>query len=202
MAEHFGYYDDWKSAILECQRCGWKGSFDEGAVEQYDALMDCSCPDCPWPDTPILAIVSYPTIQESEGNWSRLSESERQQVAARKDFLQQWEAARLVSPDQLPELEGPDLTISWDLVDAGTGGMTVLRHGATEMWHEPALWEGSARFRDVVDILRKKYGVRLADVAPTPASELYLYGDKVTGIGHVQAIRRALKEARDLVGGN
>jgi hypothetical protein len=133
------WYDDWKSAVLECQRCGWKGSFDQGAVEHYEALMDCSCPDCPWPDTPILAIVSYPTIQELVENWFRLSESERQHVTARKDLLQQWEAARLVSPEQLPELEGSDLTFSWDYVDAGTARMTVIRHGTTELWHEPAL---------------------------------------------------------------
>jgi hypothetical protein len=197
MSKHFGYYDDWRSAVLECPRCGWKGSFDQGAVEHYEALMDCSCPRCPWSDTPLLAIVSYPTIQESVDNWPRLSESERQQVTARKDFLQQWERARLVSPEQLPELEGSDLTFSWDYVDAETARMTVIRHGTTEMWHEPALFEGYARFREIVDILQQKYGVRVTDVVPTPASELYLYGDKVTAVEHVQATRRALKEGRD-----
>jgi hypothetical protein len=90
----------------------WKGSFGEGAARHYDALIDCSCPDCPWPDRPILAIVSYPTIQEAKENWSRLSESERKHVAAREDFVQQWEAGRLGSPEQLPELQGSDLTIS------------------------------------------------------------------------------------------
>lgn len=202
MAKHFGYYDDWKSAILECQRCGWKGTFDQGAVEYYDEFMDSRCPLCAWPDAPLLAIVSYPTIQESEQNWSRLSESERQHVTARKDFLQQWEAARLKSPEQLPELEGPDLTIVWDFVDAGTARMTVLRHHRNEIWRELALYEGYSRFREIVDILRQKYGVRVADVVPTPASELYLFGDKLAALDHVQATRNALKKGRGPVGGN
>jgi hypothetical protein len=39
---------------------------------------------------------------------------------------------------------------------------------------ESALYERYARFRKIVYIIRHKYGVRLADVVPTPASELYL----------------------------
>ena len=198
MAKHFAWYDDWKSAILECSRCGWKGTFHEGAVEHYEELMDSSCPDCA--DAPMLAIVSFPTIQESEDNWSQLSESERQHVTARKQFLQRWEAARLKVPDQLPDLDGLDLTIIWDLVEAGTGCMTVLRHGAVELWREPAVYEGYMRFREVVDILRQKYGLRVADVVPTTASELYLYGDKLSGPDFVQTTRGALKEGRGRVG--
>ena len=44
MAKHFKYYDDWKSFILECPNCGWSGTFEQGAVEYYNELMDCS--DC------------------------------------------------------------------------------------------------------------------------------------------------------------
>src|SRR5688500_2685463 len=105
MAKHFAWYDDWKSAILECSRCGWNGTFQDGAVEHHEQLMDSSCPTCAWPDAPMLAIVSFPTIQESEHNWARLSESERQHVTARKQFLEQWDATRLKVPDQLPDLD-------------------------------------------------------------------------------------------------
>ena len=195
MAIIFKYCDDWKSAILECPRCGWKGTFDRGAVEHYEELMDSSCPNCPWLDAPMLAIVDCaPTIEESEQNWSRLSESERAHVTARKEFLQRLRAAELKSPDQLPEVEGPDLTIVWDHIeDAKHDRMTVLRHDADEIWREPAVYEGYERFREVVDILRHKYGARLRDVVPTPASELYLLGDKFSANDDVQATRKALK---------
>jgi len=145
MAIIFKYCDDWKSAILECPRCGWKGTFDRGAVEHYEELMDSSCPNCPWLDAPMLAIVDCaPTIEESEQNWSRLSESERAHVTARKEFLQRLRAAELKSPDQLPEVEGPDLTIVWDHIeDAKHDRMTVLRDDADESWREPAVYEGT-----------------------------------------------------------
>ena len=55
----FAYDDDWKTEMLECPVCHWRGTFEEGAVEYYEALMDCSCPKCNWSTAPMLAIVAY-----------------------------------------------------------------------------------------------------------------------------------------------
>jgi hypothetical protein len=82
--KNFGYYDDWRNAALTCPQCGWTGTFEQGSVEHYSELFDCSCPSCPWPESPILAIVSYPTIEESEQNSEKLSDSEREHVAGIK----------------------------------------------------------------------------------------------------------------------
>ncbi len=196
MTKHFGYYDDWKSTILECPRCGWKGTFDQGSVEHHDALMDSSCPQCAWLEAHMLAIVSYPTIQEAEQNWSRLDEGERRHVVAIRQRQEQWEKASLKVPDQLPELEGADLSIVWDCVDEAARTFTVLRHGDVEIWREPAVYEGYERFRAIVLILRQKYGVRLADVVPTPASKSYLYGDKLSAPDHVRETVSSLKQDR------
>jgi hypothetical protein len=49
IAKQFAYYDDWKSEPLECPKCGWKGTFEEGGVEAHRELMDSSCPRCPGP---------------------------------------------------------------------------------------------------------------------------------------------------------
>jgi hypothetical protein len=65
MARHFNYDDDWETAVLECPRCGWTGTFYEGHTEGYAALMDSTCPRCPWPDDRILAIVAYATSPAS-----------------------------------------------------------------------------------------------------------------------------------------
>jgi len=148
----------------------------------------------------MLAIVSYPTIQESEQNWSKLNDQEKREVAARKQFLEHWETARLKSPEQLPELDGPKLTLVWDCVEEATRRVTVLRQGDIEIWREPALYEGYERFREIVLILKQKYGARLADVVPTPGSELYLYGDKVSALDHVRGTLQSLKEGRGLGG--
>ena len=192
----FRYYDDWKSTVLECPRCRWKGKFDQGRVELYDSLMDSSCPQCSWLDAPILAIVSYPTIQESEQHWPELTEEERRHVTTRTQFLARWDATCLKAPEQLPELDARDLIVVWDCVKEAAEHITVLRHRDTEIWREPALYEGYERFREIVLILRRKYGERLADVIPTEASELYLYGDKLSAPEHVQATLKSLREGR------
>jgi hypothetical protein len=192
----FRYYDDWKSTILECPRCGWKGTFDQGHKELYDELMDSSCPKCSWLEAPVLAIVSYPTIEESEQQWSELTEEERRSVTSRKQFLAHWDTTRLKSPEQLPELDGRELIVAWDCVEEGAEHVTVLRHRDTEIWREPALFEGYERFREIVLILQAKYGERLEDVIPTAASELYLYGDKLSAPNHVRATLKILKEGR------
>ena len=67
-ARHFDYYSNWKTEVLTCPKCGWTGTFEQGSVEYYEELMDCSCPVCSWPEAPMLAIVSYPTMEETEAN--------------------------------------------------------------------------------------------------------------------------------------
>ena len=193
-AKQFGFYDNWKSAPLECPRCGWKGTFEQGAVEYYDDLMDCSCPECSHFDPPRLAIVFYPTIEESEQNWEKLTDEEKKQVQCRKAWLAKWDAASLKSIDQLPELTGPKVELIWDCVKDNTGQeFTVIRHGDTEIWREIACYESCERFREVVLVLKQKYGSRLADVVPTAASEFDLYGDKLSAPDEVEKIRKELK---------
>ena len=71
--------------------------------------------------------------------------------------------------------------------------ITVIRHGDTEIWREPSVWEGYKRFGEIVEILKEKYGEHLVDVEPTPASEQYLFGDRLSSPEFVEAIRKSLK---------
>jgi hypothetical protein len=145
----------------------------------------------------MLAIVSYPTVREAEQNWEKLTEQEKREVLARKRSLAAWQAASLKSTDQVPDLAGPAVALVWDEVEGDAGQpFTVIRHGETEIWREPAFYEGYERFREVVQILMQKYGKRLVDVVPTPASELYLFGDKLRAPEYVVQIRKALKDQR------
>ena len=81
MARHFGYYDDWKSAVLKCAQCGWTGTFQQGSVAHFEELIDASCPVC---DT-MLAIVSYPTTKESEKNWDQLTGEQKKRIPVETD---------------------------------------------------------------------------------------------------------------------
>jgi hypothetical protein len=56
MTKNFNYYDDWRSVELECPLCHWKGKFNEGAVEYFRELQDCSCPRCDCDASPALAM--------------------------------------------------------------------------------------------------------------------------------------------------
>ena len=192
-ARHFSYYDDWKTAVLTCPKCGWTGVFEEGDVEHHEALMDSSCPDCQWPDSPMLAIVSYPTLAETEAHFDRLSKPEQEYFFRRKQFVQSdW----LQSVEQLPELEASKITLFWDFTGTEEAGdtTTVIRFGEQVVWAEPAVWEGYERFAEVLSILRQKYGERLVDLVPTPKSELYLYGDRLSSPTVVDRARAAIRD--------
>ena len=156
--------------------------FEEGSVEYHREWMDTSCPIC----DELLAIVSYPTDKESEGN----SEFE-----AHNRFLASWKEASLKSEAELPDLEGSLLILTWDFEEHGSSSFVVIRHGEREIWRELALYEGFERFEEVVKILMRKYGTRLADVVPTEASEYYLYGDVLHAPDDVRTVRRSIKDS-------
>jgi hypothetical protein len=94
MIKHFNYYDDWRSAELECPKCHWKGKFGEGSVEHYSELQDCSCPRCDFDASPTLAKVSYPTLDEmlASGNPADVQRARRI-----KQSQQKFDAAKLTS---------------------------------------------------------------------------------------------------------
>ena len=197
MSKSFSYYDDWKPAMLECPKCGWKGTFEEGSVEYHNALIDSSCPRCE-ERPPILAMVSFPTIKESEENWEKLSDSEKQRVQEHKRWRTEYHAAKLTSPEQLPDISGETVSLCWDYKRGDTNQpTTIIRHGDTEIWRELCSFECYRRYGEVVEILKEKYGTRLVDVEPTPASETYLYGDRLSALDFVREIRTSLKQGRD-----
>jgi hypothetical protein len=74
MAKKFGYFDNWKTEILHCNRCGWTGTFDQGVVEYHEQLMDSSCPVCDFFEAPMLAIVGYPKSEQSGANSDKIIE--------------------------------------------------------------------------------------------------------------------------------
>ncbi len=194
-ARSFGYYDKWRDEVLVCPSCGWRGRFEEGSVEYYETLMDSSCPSCD--EAPMLAVVHYPSLEESRAHWDQLTEAEKQSVTEREKWEAEFEASSLKSAEQLPELPGRRLRMTWDFeAREGGGHQTVIKCGDQVVWREPAIYEGYRRFAEVVFVLKCKYGKRLLDVEPTPASEYYLYGDRLSSPDVVKAVRSQLAEGQ------
>lgn len=76
-ARMLDYFAPWKEEVLTCPRCHWRGRFEEGMVDHYDSLMDCTCPACPGLEGPILAIVPFPTAREWECHSAKLPKEEK-----------------------------------------------------------------------------------------------------------------------------
>jgi len=193
-SRHFSYYDNWKEVVLTCPSCGWSGTFNQGSVEYYEELADSSCPACEWADAPMLAIVSFPTLDETEANIDKLSVEEKSAFAERKQFLAEVEKTSLKSSDELPDIVEDEVVVSWEISEDQDGILwTTVVQGNQVIWSERAVYEGADRFVKVVDILRQKYGDRLLDVIPTVGSSMYLYGDRLSSIDLVKKARASLR---------
>jgi hypothetical protein len=187
MAKMFNYYDDWRSVILECPRCHWSGKFDDGDVGYFRELMDCSCPKCDFLETPMLAIVSYPTLKEMHSSGDPASIRQAEEI---QRFWQDFESKKLKSKEQLPDIDASSFTLLWDLQGESDHLLTAIRYGDRVLYSEPALWEGYRRYGEVCHIVREKYGERVTDLIFTRNSELYLCGDEGEAIDVVNSVRR------------
>jgi hypothetical protein len=143
----------------------------------------------------MLLIVAYPTLASTRaaaaaGN--ELAAEELRLAERREQRLARAERSKLREPDQLPDLAGSALVIDWDFEERDGETWTILRHEGRELWGELAFWEGYERFAEVFEILRRRYGGRLAELRPTPASEMYLYGDRPSTPALVKRLNASL----------
>lgn len=197
-ATHVKYFEFESDRIVTCD-CGWSGKSGHGNREDYHELYEISCPKC----DRMLFIVAYPTHEETReaaaaGN--REAEQNLVVVTHREAFLARAEEHELTAASELPELEGDELIIAWDFEertedDERRDNWTVLRDGDRVIWREIAFYEGYERFGEVLEILRARYGGRLADLRPTEASYNYLLGDVLRAGGIVKSLRRSLRPA-------
>ena len=192
--QHLAYWDYDPDGPLKCPACGWHGS-GKGLEELFRELLDVKCPQCAC----ILLIVMHPTDDETRaaaaaGNVAAIDALPS--LDARGRLSQLRDELELTASSTLPALAGESLVITWDYYDDGTTSWTVLRHEDIELWREPAYYEGADRFKVVASILQSTFGDRLAELRPTAASDLYLYGDQFSAPGKVANVNDALRERR------
>jgi hypothetical protein len=140
----------------------------------------------------MLAIVSYPTLEEARANADRPGIREWvQQIDA---GLDKFAREKLQEPEQLPEIDEDSFTLAWDNNPSNPDDRrTLIKYGETVVFSEPARYEEYERFEEVAEILKAKYKHRLKDLVPTPASEYWLYGDKYSAPEYVDAVREQLR---------
>ena len=183
------YYDGWQTADAKCGKCDWTGKLADADQELFSELMQLNCPKCDGR----LDLVMFPTIEEGIAAGPNVSAEEREYIAEIARGRMEFEALKLKTPDQLPDIDDATIVLTWDWVGVEGDSRTEIRHGSRIIWREPAVYEGYERFEEVVDILRQRYGERLYDVVPTRASQLYLLGDSFSASGRIDAIRGSLR---------
>jgi hypothetical protein len=190
-ADYLAYYDYDRDAPLTCPGCGWTGCAS-GHEDLHDDLLDVCCPECGC----MILVVPFPTLAETRaaaaaGNLA--AHEDLPSIEAQVRRSRRAEQSELAEAADLPDLDGDRLIIEWDFEEADDERWTILRHGTREIWRELAYYEGYSRFTEVFEILCTRYGSRLAEVRPTPASELYLYGDKLSAPQMIDDLNASLQ---------
>jgi hypothetical protein len=196
MALHWNYYDSWRAAEVDCPDCKWHGHGEALFLgEPFQDLFELDCPKC----GKTIAIVGWPTLEESRANWSKLSESQRKEVEERERFLAEVERRELRKPSQLPDIDARSFTLEWDFQDRGNTHDTLIKLGERVIFAETALFEGYRRFVEVAGILRARYGGAIHDLVPTERSLLYLYGDDLGAAKSIDDARKRIFLAQESV---
>ncbi len=197
-AKILSFYDYDRERSISCP-CGWSGICSENE-DYFRQVLDIRCAKC----DRMLLIVEYATHEETRtaaaaGNKQAIKDLAS--VNDREAFFARAEEHALTDASDLPDLEGDDLVIEWDFEsherEKGKDSITILRHGDQVLWREVAFYEGINRFKEVLWILRQKYGSRLVELRPTTASDLYLCGDDIQADSKIKALNANLRQVRE-----
>ncbi len=183
-----GYYE-FQQGIQTCH-CGWTGLGSEtGVYESFDDLYEVACPKC----EEKIGICEYPYSWEAKENPAadRVDKLAAELIESRST---RFEREKLKSPDQLPDIDGDSIILTWDTDSEVGPGNVLIQHGNKLIWKEMEWFEGFTRFIEIAGILKNKYGDRLNDLVPSPRSEMDLYGDHLGGPTRVDECRRKLRE--------
>lgn len=187
-------FQNWRNAHFNCAKCSWSGAghaLTLEAISPYDYFL--RCPTC----KEKVDAVRTPTIREAREHWDELDEAARMQVVALEKKEQEHLARKLHNVEQLPDLPGEVIALTWDM-EYQEGGDVLIKHGDRVIWREPSWFENFDRFEAIANLLMSKYGHRLADLTPTKVSELYLLGDRISAEGRVETVRDRIRERHQL----
>ena len=190
-ARHMEYFDARAAQAFGCS-CGWKGPFDELAIEPFAELCEAWCPRC----ETMIALVSYLTPADVRRAATRGDAEARQDLRdleAAEAFSRRYKALALAAADQLPELEGDELRFAWVVFERDGQSFVSLQQmpSGREIWRELEAWENWEHFLEVRELLRARYGSRYRGLAVHPHAWLYLGGDSMAGL---LAVKDAVKE--------
>jgi hypothetical protein len=176
----FKWYSNWQQEVLTCSRCGWTGTV---SVDDLGDPSDCAIIECRQCHRS-LGVVVFPNLRDTEEAAAQGNEEATQRLPELLERLRQaevrterFEREKIVSVDQLPELDGESLEFIWDLAEVDGDTYQIIRLGDAELWRELAFFDSIPRFNEVKELLRQKYDTRFKALRPTERSEEWLCGD-------------------------
>lgn len=177
-------YYDFDEERLTCRQCAWSGPGREWSTEMNGGmeLFDIYCPKCEARNG-FRCLPTHGQIRDAAEAGDRRAIAELPELDRIESSLDRRVASLLSDPAELPDLDGEELELVWDLERGGGNGMNnkqIIRHGEREVWRETAFWESGDRFAQVFTILRRRYGWRLVSLTPTGRSMGDLGGDHFT----------------------
>lgn len=182
MAIKFDYYSNWNSEELICEKCGHKNK--AGDCSDLCSITGSIVFDCANCDES-LGMLYMPSQEQAEqaarnGNPEAIKDLESNRV--HKDRVERVITSQLKNASQIPQIEGTKLHLCLDLVNENEETYFLLKHGDDIIWKELVFYEETSRFREILDILREKYGDRLKSLISTSSAERSLLGDSGRGI--------------------
>jgi hypothetical protein len=183
-------YYDWRASAVTCPTCGWQGTGQDLALsEMFEGGAEYACPKCGHE----FGFQAFPTADEVR-NDPRADPIDKLALGIRESRLARHDATKLVSIDQLPNLDPSPTVLVWDVAANPSGDSEVqILHGERVLWRELSWYENYERFGEIARLLKQKYGEELVDLVPTRRSWMDLYGDRLSADRHVEDVRSSLR---------
>lgn len=168
-SEHYAY----PTKKIACPNCGWTGLGKETTKEfdEHPGGMPYYCPKC----KSFLERVTWPTDEETLKYGPKKDQEEVKQSNIRMARLRKkWDATKLKSIKQLPEVAGDALEfIVKETKDEDNDTLITITCRDQFIWKEYVYYEYYERFIAIGEMLKAKYEERMTDFVPDDSVELY-----------------------------
>lgn len=184
-------YFDFLESEIGCPGCSWAGRGHEARVGDLilDQAAEYCCPSC----RHLIAVVAFPTNEERRTD-PRANDEERLAAEKEHDRQVRFEATKLTSADQLPDLDPVPTALTLDWAEADGDSFLVVLSGEQEVWRELSTYGNDRRLVEIAGFLREKYGDQLRELRPTSIAEAQVRG---SGLGSgIEAAQRTLRGGR------
>lgn len=177
-------YFTYEKEKFTCKNCNWSGLGNEALVGEYfNAGFEIDCPNC---GGTLPGLIGFTSLEETvlKGN-----EYEKKRAQEQILLRERFRAARLENAEQLPDIEGENLTFHMSEADEGDDEILIFKYEGQEVWREMCYYEYYERYIEIAEIMIEKYGSKLKDIVPK-VNGIYFYGDTLKSPAVIKEFRK------------